>query len=126
MASLLSQATIAAISNKGNLGDAFQDLATSDAVRSVAAAALTAGLLEGAGVADLSNNSLDFSAPADVLPHLKDQLIAAGVRSGVDTTITGADLSDSLKNNLRFAGAAILGAQVSQKIGIEFAKVLSD
>ena len=120
MASLLSQATIAAISNKGNLGDAFQDLATSDAVRSVAAAALTAGLLEGAGVADLTNNSLDFFAEEAVIGNLQDQLLAAGIRAGVDSTVGGGNFNESLINNLRFAGAAVVGAQLSQNIGQAF------
>ena len=82
---------------------------------------LTAGLLETAGVSNL-DLSKDFFAAEAVLGNLQDQLIAAGIRSGVDTVISGADLSDSLKQNLRFAGAAVIGAQLSQEIGTEFTK----
>lgn len=38
----------------------------------------------------------------------------------MDSTVTGADFSDSLINNLRFAGAAVIGAQLSQEIGSAF------
>lgn len=118
---LVAQATISAISNKGDLGAVFKELASVETVRSVAAAALTAGILKTAGLSNL-NTSEGFFAPEAVLGNIQDQLLAAGVRSGVDVAINGADLSESLKSNLRFAGAAVLGAQLSQEIGIEFAK----
>ncbi len=116
---LVSQATISLINNKGNLGDVFQELASADTVRNVAAAALTAGFLDQANVSNLDLSS-DFFAADAVLTNIQDQLIASGIRSGVDSVVTGADFSDTLKNNLRFAGAAVLGTQLSQEIGNAF------
>ena len=119
---LVSQAAIATINAKGNLGKAFKTLASSQTVRAVAAAALTAGLLDGVGASNLTNNPGDFFAADQVISNLGDQLIAAGIRSGVDTVISGAEFEESLVDNLRFAAAAVIGAQLSQEIGIEFAK----
>lgn len=114
--SLVSQATISAINNKGNLGNILGELASAETVRSLAAAALTAGLLEKAGASNLELSS-DFGASKVVIENLHDQLIAAGIKTGVGTVVSGEDLSDSLKSNLRLAGAAVLGAQLSQEIG---------
>ena len=118
---LVQQAGLSLINNKGNLGAVFSELASTNTVRAVAAASLTAGLLDKAGASNLDVSS-DFFAEEAVIDNLRNQLIGAGITSGVDATIGGGDLKESLVGNLRFAGAAVLGAQLSQEIGVEFAK----
>ncbi len=48
---LVSQASVSLVNNQGDVGAALSDLASSEAARSMAVHALTAGLLEGSGLA---------------------------------------------------------------------------
>jgi len=117
---LVSQATVSVINNKGNLGNVFEELASADTVRNLAASALTSGLTaQFGGNLDLLGQ-VDGAPAGEIFGHLQEQLITAGISTAVDSTIGGSDFSDSLKSNLRFAGAAVLGAQVSQEIGQAF------
>lgn len=115
MSALISQATISAINNKGNPGDTFDDLASSDVVRSVAAAMLTAGLLNEAGALQVSNPG-NIAAP-EFVQHVQTELMGAAIKTGVGATIGGEDFSDSLRASLQSAGASVFGASFSKNIG---------
>jgi filamentous hemagglutinin family protein len=120
---LVSQATISTINNKGNLGDVFDELATSDTVRNIAAAALTAGLLEGIGVDTGSTLAKDGSIELDLIKSIKLELKGFAIRTAVNTTVRGQELNaETLISDLRFTAAALIGAQVSQEIGEAFAE----
>jgi len=115
---LASQAGVSLINNGGDLGAVFEELASIDTVRSVAAAALTAGLLDAAGLesAIVKDGKLDLSLATDI----SNQLKTVGINTLVDATISGEDLGDALKNNLQFAAVALITSQVSQEIGTAF------
>ena len=114
--SLVSQASLALINNKGNLGDAFDDLATSEMVRSIAASMLTAGLATELGGGQLWYRPENLQS-AELMTHLQQELISAGIKTGVDTVVSGEDFSEAFESNLRFAGAAVFGASFSKSIG---------
>ena len=116
MSSLISQASIALISNKGDLGATFDDLATSEMVRSIAAAMLSAGLSVELGGGQLWYRPENLQS-AELMAHLQQELISAGVKTGVDTVVSGEDFGEAFKSNLRFAGAAVFGASFSESIG---------
>lgn len=116
---LVSQATLALINNKGNPAAALSDLMTVDTVRSLAASIITAGMLDKFGGA-LPTAQFDGLPAADLFMDIQQQLVSVGVSTTVDTVVTGADFSESLKQNLRFAGAAVLGAAAAKQIGAAF------
>ena len=118
---LVAQASVATINNGGNIFAAFEDLVSIDTVRSLAASALTAGLTQqfGGDLGILGQPAND-TVTASVLGEIERQLVTAGISTAVDSVVLGVDFSDTLVNNLRFAGAAVIGAQVSQEIGTAF------
>ncbi len=113
---LIQKAGLSLINNGGNIGAVFEELISTDNLLAIATASITAGLLEGAGVAN-HDFSKGFLAPDAILKNLQNQILEATIRSGVNTVVTGTDFTDSLKSNLRFAAASVIGAQLSQEIG---------
>jgi len=114
--SLASQAVISSINNQGDLGAIFKDLTSLDFIRTLAVASLTAGLTAEFGGGLLENRPFNIGSP-EFTQHLKNELITAGIKTGVSTTLGGEDFNDSLLSNLQFAGSAVFGAQFSKGIG---------
>lgn len=118
---LASQAAVAVANNGGNIFAALEELASIDTVRSLAASALTAGLTQqfGGDLGVLGQPAND-TVTASVLGEIERQLVTAGISTAVDSVVLGTDFSDTLVKNLRFAGAAVVGSQLSQEIGNAF------
>ncbi|MDH2274531.1 polymorphic toxin-type HINT domain-containing protein, partial [Moraxella porci] len=98
--SLASQASVTLINNKGNVAQTLKDLGKSDAVKSMAQAAITAGVTASLDQIIANTTNIDISASAGF-----DDKLARGVIQGTGHALTeslmhGTSLEDSLKNHL--------------------------
>ncbi|WP_139159035.1 DUF637 domain-containing protein [Vibrio sonorensis] len=132
---LISQASLSFINNGGDLGETFKDLGSSNSVKALATAALTAGAVagfdsmvttiptEGAlpsidGVTQAAGNSNIFTATSSFTPEtLLHQLGRSSLQAGIDTAINDTDFVDGLTNSLRGALSNNLGATLADQIG---------
>lgn len=113
VASLTSQAAIAIVNNKGDVGRALKDLGRSRTVKNLATSVVTAGVahqvLGTVGLADVTEAS-QFS------DRLTESLINAGTSAVVHTAINGGSLSDGLESSIIAALAQTLHGELSQHI----------
>lgn len=103
-ASLASQAAVGVVNNKGDIGKTLKDLASSDTVRSMATAALTAGV--GAKLNLAGGPDYSFS-----------ENLAKGIGRGItdavaDAALNGVSFEDALKDSLRNSLVDVLSAEV--------------
>uniref|UniRef100_UPI00248DEC57 DUF637 domain-containing protein n=1 Tax=Parendozoicomonas sp. Alg238-R29 TaxID=2993446 RepID=UPI00248DEC57 len=108
LTSLVSQASISTINNQGDLGAVFQELGSSESVKSLATSMVTAGLLYEPGLA-VTNNA--------TIPSVEKALYDAGIRAGVSTAIHGGSLGDNLESSLTSAVINWTGQQLTHQIG---------
>ncbi|MCW5321916.1 hypothetical protein D5039_12345 [Verminephrobacter aporrectodeae subsp. tuberculatae] len=94
LSSLASQAAIALINSKGNVGEALRTLGSSQTVKATIAAALTAGVLDKLGA---TSTMTDLSNRTGFSEKLTYNLINATGRALTTTAITGGNLEDALK-----------------------------
>ncbi|MCW8201923.1 DUF637 domain-containing protein, partial [Verminephrobacter aporrectodeae] len=94
LSSLASQAAIALINSKGNVGEALRTLGSSQTVKATIAAALTAGVLDKLGA---TSTMTDLSSRTGFSEKLTYNLINATGRALTTTAITGGNLEDALK-----------------------------
>ncbi|MCW8205090.1 DUF637 domain-containing protein, partial [Verminephrobacter aporrectodeae] len=94
LSSLASQAAIALINSKGDLGEALRTLGSSQTVKATIAAALTAGVLDKLGA---TSTMTDLSSRTGFSEKLTYNLINATGRALTTTAITGGNLEDALK-----------------------------
>ncbi|MBW3867419.1 S-layer family protein [Neisseria meningitidis] len=125
LASLYSQAAVAIINNKGDVGKALKDLGTSDTVKQIVTSALTAGALNqmGADIAQLNSkvrtelfSSTGNQTIANLGGRLATNLSNAGISAGINTAVNGGSLKDNLGN-------AALGALVNSFQGEAASKI---
>ncbi|CKK99587.1 hemagglutinin [Neisseria meningitidis] len=125
LASLYSQAAVAIINNKGDVGKALKDLGTSDTVKQIVTSALTAGGLNqmGADIAQLNSkvrtelfSSTGNQTIANLGGRLATNLSNAGISAGINTAVNGGSLKDNLGN-------AALGALVNSFQGEAASKI---
>ncbi|MFD1804795.1 DUF637 domain-containing protein [Pasteurella oralis] len=113
VASLASQAAIAVVNNKGDVGRALKDLGRSRTVKNLATSVVTAGVahqvLGAVGLAEVTEAS-QFS------DRLTESLINAGTSAVVHTAINGDSLSDSLESSIIAALAQTLHGELAQHI----------
>ena len=99
--SLYSQAAIAVINNKGNVGKALKDLGRSDTVKQVLTAAATAGVLsELSGIATAAGNQASSATGYDWTGTFTTNLINTSSAAATYTAINGGSLSDSLEKSI--------------------------
>ena len=107
-ASLASQVATSLINNKGDISKTLKQLSSSATIRSMATAALTAGLAAKLQIPNMPNNEF-----ANKLV----QGVADGMTNAfVDAAINGTNLEDALKNSLRGALVDVLAAGVFTKM----------
>ncbi|WP_163134872.1 DUF6862 domain-containing protein, partial [Agarivorans sp. Alg241-V36] len=138
-ASLVNQAAMALANNKGDIGGALSDLGSSDTVKGLATAMVTAGALNGfdavagfaEGTSTSTNTSISTSTAAQASGNpiisiptgevswasLGRGLAHSTLQSGVDTAINGGSFSDSLLGNLQNMLANEAHASASGLIG---------
>ncbi|MEO8389919.1 DUF637 domain-containing protein [Polaromonas sp.] len=115
ISALAGQAAVSLINNQGDIGKVLEDLGSSESIKSLLTAMVTAGALQGMGLnpnvpgGDLAGKT--FSS--QLWPNLK----AGVVRSLISTAINGGSLEDSLKANLTSAFIDTAAAQGAEWIG---------
>jgi len=123
-----SNAAISTINNQGKLDTVFKDVTSSDALKSYLAAAITAGLIQGAGgilpdsITGASNASLEAwqNLPGFVQNELFNQATAAVVNKAIfnqDIEVS-ALLQATLANSFAAAGFKLVG-DISLDYGLE-------
>lgn len=100
---LQTQAIIAFVNNKGDISKTLKDMASSDTIRNMATAALTAGLTAKFGL----NTSTDYDFSTNLAKG-----IGKGVSdAAVNAAINGVSFEEALKNSLRGALVDSLAAE---------------
>ena len=103
MATLASQAAVTLINNKGDISKTLKQLASSATIRSMATAALTAGIGAQLGLG---------SAATDPFNQKLVNAVGSGMTDAfVNAAINGVSLEDALKNSLRNALVDVFAAQ---------------
>jgi len=116
--SLASQASIALINNQGDLGATLADLGSDATLRALVGSMLTAGLTQGVlNVAQIDAVTPGATLGQNVANAAQRNLIKAAIKIGVQTTVEGQPLDQSLISALRLAAADTLGASVATEIG---------
>ncbi|MDA0107926.1 DUF637 domain-containing protein [Vibrio sp. La 4.2.2] len=135
---LMTQGALALANNQGDIGAALKELGSSDKLRHLATAMVTAGALAGF---DVVTGFSDGTFPTDNMPSVSNTQLASGnsniytpspvftpesllrqagrstVQAGVDSAINGSDFADGLTQSLRGALANNLGAVAADTIG---------
>ena len=97
--------------NKGDLGAVLKELGSSDTIKGVATAVVTAGIFEGLQAQGIIK---DFNADLSWQKNLSNGLFKAGAKSVVNTALGGGSLNDNLENSLTNA-LIDWGAQTATK-----------
>ena len=111
---LVTQASLSLINNEGDLGAVFDDISSSDALRSMLTSMATAGTLSAIGGSLASATGLtDGSLAANVANIASEGVISASI----DTAINGGSFGDNLTTATLSAAASTINAEFSKKIG---------
>ncbi|WP_228157866.1 two-partner secretion domain-containing protein [Moraxella bovis] len=98
--SLASQASVTLINNKGNVAQTLKDLGKSDTVKSMAQAALTAGVTASLDQIIANTTNIDISASAGFDDKLTRGVIQGTGHALTESLMHGTSLEDSLKKHL--------------------------
>jgi hypothetical protein len=109
------QTTRTIISNKGDIAGALKELGSKENVKGLATAIVTAGLVQGLGVA--FNLPTGAGTDTTILQKLQTNLINGVAGSLVSTAINGGSLEDALKNAIKTAIISSVAAQGAGIIG---------
>ncbi|MGR6980989.1 two-partner secretion domain-containing protein [Testudinibacter sp. P27/CKL/0425] len=118
MTSLITQASISTINNRGDLGKVFKDLGSKQTVKSLATAVVTAGVMEKAGGLGKMQQWKNSDIWTDKLSY---NLVNNGISALSSATINGESLEKALKRGLLSAIA-----ETGQGIAANHIKGLSD
>ncbi|MGP4716879.1 two-partner secretion domain-containing protein [Psychrobacter sp. T6-6] len=106
---LQTQAVITLINNKGDISKTLKDMASSDTIRNMATAALTAGLTANLNIPNMTNS--------DFANELIQGVAKSTSNAAIESAISGTSFQDALKNNLINAFVDIGAAEVAGQIG---------
>jgi filamentous hemagglutinin len=112
---LATQAAIAMLNNKGDIAGALKELGSKENVKGLATAVITAGLVQGLGVA--FNLPTGAGTDTTILQKLQTNLINGVAGSLVSTAINGGSLEDSLKQAIKTAIISSVAASGAGLIG---------
>ena len=128
LTSLTSQASVALVNNRGDLGAALRQLGSSLTLKSLATAMIAAGLsTELTQLAGLDKALPKNAVFADRVVHsLQRNLIRSTVQAAVATAIQGGKLDDALMGALRTAAAQTIGEHGAQQISKAYLKAAAD
>ena len=110
---LSSSVVAGTYSHHGNILGALEDTVSSQALRSLAVSALTAGAM---GHANLSQGP-------DFIDHLKKSTLQAALNTGLKIAIEGADPGAALRQGLLSAGVNTLSGWGASEIGLKRASL---
>ena len=128
LTSLVSQASVALVNNRGDLGATLKQLGSSATLTSLATAMITAGLTSGIESAIGIGADLPASAPlADRVVHdLQRNLLRNTVRAGVTTAMHDGEIGEALVDALRMTAAQTIGEVAAEEIGTAYRKAGAD
>ena len=118
MQALTVNASVALVNNKGDLGATLKQLASTDTLRALATAMVTAGLTQ--NLYERFNLPLEAGANLGSLTAeqlVKKALLDTAVQTGLDTALYGADPVAALLGNLQVAAVTAVGGRLSAEIG---------
>lgn len=101
---LQTQAVITLINNKGDISKTLKDMASSDTIRNMATAALTAGLTAKLNLPQMANN--------DFANKLVNGVAEGATSAFVNAAFNGVSLEDALKNSLRSSLVDVFSAEI--------------
>jgi Possible hemagglutinin (DUF637)/Pre-toxin domain with VENN motif len=113
--SLAAQASITLVNNKGDIGKTLKQLGSSQTVKAIIAAALTAGVLDKLGS---TATMKDLATKTGFSEKLTYNLINATGRALTNTAINGGSLEDALKQALIGGLVDTTHGQVASKIKV--------
>ena len=109
---MVSQASVSLIANKGDIGKVLEDLGSSESLRALATSMVTAGLTKG-----IATKLKIPTSPDGFVQQLKYNTLRGGVDIFADVAINNKNLGESLEHNIKYAGVRTLAGTVSNKIG---------
>ncbi|MET3498398.1 DUF637 domain-containing protein, partial [Variovorax boronicumulans] len=114
---LASQAAVSFVNNDGDIGKVLKEMGSSESIKNLATAMVTAGVLQGVSdvlpenLANATNGSAKFS------DQLQRQLIDGAAKAVVRSAINGTSLEDELRAGLTGALLNTVAAQSAYGIG---------
>jgi len=126
--SIVSNTIISTVNNRGNLGDIFKDITSSDALKGyatdAATAAFTAGVLDEklAGQTDNElfkrvSHGFDLSTPAGIAGFAQYTAVEAITSATIQTGISGGSFNENLQYALKGAAIQVAGAALYNQVG---------
>jgi filamentous hemagglutinin len=113
LAAVASQAAVGLINEHGNVGAVLKDLSSSQSVKQVLAAMVTAGTLQGLNLNPIGPQTARQGVPATLAANLQAGL----ARAVVNTAITGGSMEENLRTALKGALLDTVASSVSAEIG---------
>ena len=114
---LASRAAVSFVNNNGDIGKVLEELGSSEGVKSIATAMVTAGVLQGLSEVLPENISNATSGSAKFTDQLQRQLIDGAASALVRSAINGTSLEDELRYSLTNALWNTVAAQGANAIG---------
>ncbi|MBB4223937.1 two-partner secretion domain-containing protein [Variovorax guangxiensis] len=114
---LATQATVSFINNDGDIGKVLDELGSSQGVKNIATAMVTAGVLQGLSNALPENIANATNGSAKFTDQLQRQLIDGTASALVRSAINGTSLEDELSRSLTNALWNTVAAQGANAIG---------
>ncbi|WP_166636026.1 DUF637 domain-containing protein, partial [Halothiobacillus neapolitanus] len=116
VSTMASQAAVSFINNGGDLSKTLNDLGSSQSMRQLATAVVTAGVLSSIGQVTFGEGKNafrlnDVKVSDGLVPNIGKNLIDGVARATVNSAITGTDLQTNIRTNVV---AGILGAAEQQ------------
>ncbi|MEM7775302.1 MAG: DUF637 domain-containing protein [Pseudomonadota bacterium] len=97
---LVSSASVSLINNRGNLGAALKELGSSNSMKSLATAIVTAGLTQ-ALTAELGHSAAAPGNLPQITRNLQRNLVHSVVRASVGSAITGENFADTFVDTFK-------------------------
>ncbi|MGP4864151.1 two-partner secretion domain-containing protein [Psychrobacter sp. T6-5] len=109
---LQTQAVITLINNKGDISKTLKDMASSDTIRNIATAALTAGLTAKLNLPQMASN--------DFANKLVNGVAEGATGAFVNAAVNGVSLEDALKDSLRSSLVDVFSVEVYSEFVKDF------
>jgi filamentous hemagglutinin len=116
VSTLASQAAVALINNKGDVGGALHDLGSSANVKGLVASIITGGVLGGLNL-NATGGPTQSAGASPFLDQLGQNLKAGAAKAVVNSAIYGTSLEDNLKTEIKGALISTVAAQTANAIG---------
>lgn len=114
---LASQAAVSFVNNDGDIGKVLKEMGSSESIKNIATAMVTAGVLQGLSEVLPENLARATNGSAKFGDQLQRQLIDGAASAVVRSAINGTSLEDELRSGLTNALLNTVAAQSADGIG---------